>query len=187
MIYGERVRLRAVEREDVPRFVEWLNDPEVIAGLELNLPLANWEETRWFENLSNYAAEERPLAIEARSPDGGWEHIGATGLSKIEWMNRCACFGIFIGKKTLWNQGYGSEVTSLVLKHSFETLNLNRIYLYVYETNPRAIRAYERAGFVKEGVLREARYLNGVYINALVMSALRSGWTSSGSGDRPGA
>ena len=178
MIYGERVRLRAIEREDVPRFVEWLNDPEVIAGLGLSLPLANWEETRWFENLSNHAAEERPLAIEVYAPDGAWRHIGATGLSEINWMNRIASFGIFIGEKALWNQGYGTEATSLVLKHGFETLNLNRIFLYVYETNPRAIKAYERAGFVKEGLLREARYLNGVYINVLVMSALKSEWVS---------
>jgi diamine N-acetyltransferase len=176
MIYGERIRLRAVEREDIPRFVEWLNDPEVIAGLLINLPMASWDETRWFENLANRPAEERPLALDAGQPDGSWMHIGNVGLQQIEWTNRAAEFGIFIGDKSFWNNGYGTEATRLTLKHGFETLNLNRIYLHVYETNPGAIRAYEKAGFVHEGKLRQSVYRNGCYIDALLMSILRSEW-----------
>ena len=176
MIYAERIRLRAVERDDIPRFVEWLNDPDVTAGLAMHLPMSTWDETRWFENLSNRAVEERPLAIEARSSEGGWKHIGSVGLEAIEWLNRSASFGIFIGDKSVWDQGYGTEATRLMLKHGFETLNLNRIFLHVYETNPRAIRAYEKAGFVREGLQRQAIYRNGSYFNVLLMSILRSGW-----------
>jgi diamine N-acetyltransferase len=176
MIYGERIRLRAVEREDIPRFVEWLNDPEVTAGLLINLPLASWDETRWFENLASRPAEGRPLAVDVGQPDGNWIHIGNVGLEQIEWVNRTAEFGIFIGDKSFWNNGYGTEVTHLTLKHGFETLNLNRIYLYVFETNPGAIRAYEKAGFVHEGKLRQSIYRNGRYIDVLLMSILRSEW-----------
>jgi diamine N-acetyltransferase len=178
MIYGERIRLRAIERDDILRYTEWLNDPEVIAGMMINLPMSTAEETRWFENLANRVPQERGLAIEIKTSDGGWKHIGAVGLERIEWTNRLAEFGIFIGEKSLWSQGYGTEATRLMLNHGFGTLNLNRIYLYVYETNPRAIHAYEKAGFVKEGVLRQARYQNGVYINVLLMSVLRSEWDS---------
>lgn len=176
MIYGERIRLRAVEREDIPRFVEWLNDPDVTAGLLIHLPLAIWDETRWFENLANQPVEERPLALDVRLPDGTWAHIGNTGLHRIEWSSRSAEFGIFIGDKAYWNSGYGSEATHLTLKHGFETLNLNRIYLHVYETNPRAIRVYEKIGFQREGRLRQATYRNGRYIDSLLMSMLRSEW-----------
>jgi len=176
MIIAERVRLRAVEREDIPRFVEWLNDQEVIAGLLIKLPMSTWDETHWFENLASRPAEERPLAVDARLPDGSWKHIGNVGLQQIEWTNRVAEFGIFIGDKTFWNHGYGSEATRLTLKHGFETLNLNRIYLYVFETNPRAIRAYEKCGFVHEGKLRQSVYRNGRYIDILLMSILRSEW-----------
>lgn len=176
MIYGERIRLRAVEREDIPRFVTWLNDPEVTAGLAMYLPMSVWAETSWFEALAKRSVEQRPLAIEIRTPEGGWQHIGTVGLESIEWLNRCSAFGIFIGEKSCWDQGYGTEATRLMLKHGFDTLNLNRIFLHVYETNPRAIRAYEKAGFVKEGWLREAIYRNGSYFNVLLMSILRSEW-----------
>jgi diamine N-acetyltransferase len=178
MIYGERIRLRAIERDDIPRYVEWLNDPEVTAGMMFNFPMASWDEMRWFENLSNRAPEERALAVEMKTSDGGWAHIGSVGFERIDWINSMAEFGILIGEKSLWNQGYGTEATRLMLKHGFETLNLNRIFLHVYENNPRAIRAYEKVGFVREGLLREARYRTGSYINVLLMSVLRPEWDS---------
>jgi diamine N-acetyltransferase len=176
MISGERVRFRAIEREDIPRFVEWLNDPEVTSGLLINLPMATWDETHWFENLANRPAEDRPLALEARQPGGPWMHIGNIGLHQADWINRSAEFGIFIGDKSFWNKGYGSEATRLMLKHGFETLNLNRIDLHVFETNPRAIHVYEKIGFVLEGRLRQATYRNGRYGDDLLMSMLRSEW-----------
>ena len=176
MIYGKRVRLRAIEREDIPHFVDWLNDPDVIAGLLINLPMSSWDETRWFENLSNRAAEERPLALDALLPDNSWKHIGNVGLHQIEWTNRSAEFGIFIGDKTFWNNGYGCEATRLTLQHGFETLNLNRIYLHVFETNPRAIHVYDKIGFIREGKLRQTTFRNGRYIDTLIMSMLRSEW-----------
>jgi len=176
MIIGERIRLRAIERDDIPRFVDWLNDPEVIAGLLINLPMSNWDETRWFEKLAERPAEERPLALDARLPDASWKHIGNVGLHQIEWVNRSAEFGIFIGDKSFWNHGYGTEATLLTLKHGFETINLNRIYLHVFETNLRAVHVYTKIGFVPEGRLRQTLFRNGRYIDTHVMSVLRSEW-----------
>jgi RimJ/RimL family protein N-acetyltransferase len=82
--------------------------------------------------------------------------------------------GIFIGDKSVWDQGYGTDVMRLLLKHGFETLNLNRIYLKVYATNLRAIRCYEKVGYVPEGRLREASYKHGQYVDFILMSVLRS-------------
>ena len=173
MIYGERIRLRADERADLPFFVQWLNDPEVRANLLACLPFSQVEEEQWFENMLKNPAYEHPLAIEVRQGDS-WKLIGNCSLFDFNWRVRCAEFGIFIGDKTYWDQGYGTEVTRLLLKHGFETLNLNRIFLRVYSTNPRGVRCYEKAGFVHEGCLRQAEYRNGEYIDVLQMSVLRS-------------
>jgi len=178
MIYGERIRLRAVEREDIPRYVEWLNDPEVTRGLGMYLPLSMADETRWFENLANRGVPERPLAVDVKMADSAWKHIGGVGFERVDWINSLAEFGIVIGDKSFWDQGYGTEATRLMLKYGFETLNLNRISLVVFETNPGAIRVYKKVGFVQEGLLRQAIYRNGCYINVLLMSILRSEWNS---------
>lgn len=175
MIFGEKVRLRAVEREDLPRFATWLNDHEVTAGLTLHLPLCIDDEQDWYEGMRKGPAEERPLAIDARLDDG-WQHIGNCGLHGIVWRVREAEVGIFIGEKDYWNQGYGSEAMRLILKHGFETLNLNRIFLRVYANNPRAIRSYEKVGFVHEGIMRQSAFKDGKYIDVVFMSILRSEW-----------
>jgi RimJ/RimL family protein N-acetyltransferase len=65
---------------------------------------------------------------------------------------------------------------TLLLKHGFEILNLNRIMLQVYEDNPRAIRCYEKVGYKHEGRLRQARYWNGEYLDILIMSVLKEEW-----------
>ncbi len=64
----------------------------------------------------------------------------------------------------------------LLLQHGFDTLNLNRVYLRVYANNLRAIRCYEKTGFVLEGRMRQAQYQNGEYLDILLMSVLRSEW-----------
>ncbi|MDP1714796.1 MAG: GNAT family protein [Anaerolineales bacterium] len=177
MIYGERVRLRAVEREDVKKFYEWVNDPEVTRGLALYLPMSMTDEENWFNSMKQRDPKEKPLAIEVRKGKG-WKLIGNCGVFGIEHVNSSAELGIMIGDKSEWDKGYGSEVMTLLLRHCFETLNLNRAYVRVYTENIRAVRSYEKAGFVLEGRLREAVYKIGKYEDVLFMSVLRSEWVS---------
>ena len=175
MIYGERVRLRHTEKEDLPLFVEWLNDPDVRRGLMLHLPLSIAEEQQWFETMLTSPQDERPLVIEAQNDDG-WRMIGNSSFNNLDWRNRNAELGIFIGDKSSWDRGYGTEVMRLLVKHGFTTLNLHLIYLRVYENNHRAIRAYEKAGFVEEGRLRQMIYQDGQYLDVIFMSVLRTEW-----------
>jgi len=181
MIYGDRIRFRHAERSDIPIFVDWLNDPEVRQGIIMYLPVSQVEEEGWFENMCKRPVDERILCIEVRQPAAegkpeSWKHIGNCGFNDMDWRNRSSEFGIMIGDKTAWNQGYGTEAVKLLLKLAFETLNLNRIFLRVFQTNPRAIRAYEKAGFVHEGRQRQAEWQDGRYIDVLVMSILREEW-----------
>jgi RimJ/RimL family protein N-acetyltransferase len=159
----------------LPKFVEWLNDPEVSQGLSMHNPLSMAEEENWFEKMLKSPNEERPLCIEAKQDDG-WQLIGNSSFLSIDWRNRAGELGIFIGDKTYWDQGYGTEVVRLLLRHGFSTLNLFRIFLRVFEDNPRAIRSYEKAGFVHEGRQRQAEYHDGQFHDVLFMSVLRPEW-----------
>ena len=175
MICGERLRLRAIEREDLPRFVTWLNDPEVRRGLCLYLPLSQGEEEKWFENMMSLPPPEHAMMIEIRDGET-WSPVGDCGFIKIDWRNRSGELGIFIGEKQYWNQGYGAEAMRLLLRHGFDTLNLHRIFLRVFENNPRAIRSYEKTGFVQEGRMRQAEYQDGEYHDVVLMSVLHPEW-----------
>ena len=178
MILSKQVRLRAVEREDLPRFQRWLNDPEVTAGLMIYLPLSQMDEQNWFETMLKAPPEEHPLVIEVLQGET-WIPIGNCGIHDVDHRIRSGEIGIFIGEKSYWNQGIGTLVMRLFLKHCFDTLNLNRVFLRVYEDNLRAIRSYERAGFVHEGRMRQAMYKQGRYLDVLLMSVLRAEWDSA--------
>jgi diamine N-acetyltransferase len=178
MIYGERIRLRGVEKEDLPMFVRWLNDPDVIQGLLVHNPVSQAEEENWFERMIKRPPDEHVLGIEVREKDidagtETWRLIGTLAFDSIDWRNRSAEFGIMIGEKTYWNQGYGTEAVRLLAQHGFKTLNLNRIFLHVFENNPRAIRVYEKDGFISEGRERHAEFRDGRYIDELRMSMLK--------------
>lgn len=178
MIIGDRVRFRAIEKADLPKFVSWLNDPEVRQGLSMNRPLSLAEEEDWFASMMESPTQERPLAIEIQpDPDRDeWVFVGNCGLIQINWENRSAEAGIHIGEKIYWGQGFGTRAMRLLCQHVFEDLNLHRLWLRVFENNQRAIRAYEKAGFSPEGRFREAKYLQGQYVDVLIMSILRQEW-----------
>jgi diamine N-acetyltransferase len=178
MIYGDRIRFRAVEREDLPTFVSWLNDAEVQQGIMIYHPFSHAQEENWFESMIKRPVDEQVMGIEVRElPDKNgienWKLIGTIGFADINWRNRSAEFGILIGEKSYWGQGYGTEAVRLLAEHGFNTLNLNRIFLHVFEDNPRAIRAYEKAGFTHEGRLRQAEFHHGKYLDMLIMGLLR--------------
>jgi RimJ/RimL family protein N-acetyltransferase len=78
-----------------------------------------------------------------------------------------------IGEKSYWNRGCGTEAVRLLAQHGLNPLNLNRIFLHVFENNPRAIRSYEKAGFTHEVRERQAEFKDGKYIDVLVMSMLK--------------
>ena len=181
MIHGERIRLRRNERADICKFVEWLNDPEVRQYLSLNMPISMANEEQWFENMLKLPAAQQPFAIEIRkiSPEKEaeeWQMIGNCSFMDMDETAHSAEVGIFIGDKSCWNRGYGTEVMRLLLQFGFGTLNLNRIFLRVDQNNLRGIRAYEKAGFIHEGGLRQAIYRDGQYRDLLIMSVVRSEW-----------
>lgn len=175
MIYGERIRLRAMEREDLPRFTEWLNDPEVYAFLDMIYPFSLEEEQSWYENTLKLPPAEHPMVIEVKEGEG-WRAVGNCQMGRINWRNRSSEIGLFIGDKDYWNKGYGTQVMQLMLRHGFDTLNLNRIFLRVYEANQRGVRVYEKVGFVHEGRMRQAEFRDGKMMDVLIMSVLRSEW-----------
>jgi RimJ/RimL family protein N-acetyltransferase len=177
VIVGEKTRLRGIEREDIPTFVRWFNDPEVRRYLEMYLPMSKAEEEQWFEAHLE-SDSNRFFGIET----GEGVLIGNVGLHSIDWKNRSAVLGIVIAEKENWGKGYGSDAITTLLRFVFGEMNLHRIHLSVFDFNERAIACYEKCGFRHEGRAREALYRDGSYHDALHMAILRQDFFN---GDSP--
>ncbi len=175
MLLGDSVRLRGIEKEDLPLFVTWLNDPEVRHYLSIFNPLTQVQEEKWFENMVTLPIAEQPLMIETLA-DGEWKPLGDIGFINVDQRSCNGELGIFIGEKDFWDKGIGAKAIGLMLDYGFKTLNFHRIYLRVFEPNKRGIHCYEKVGFRHEGSMREAYFLDGEYVDVLFMSILREEW-----------
>ena len=132
------VTIRKFERNDIPKKVEWINNPENNQFLHYDIPLEVGKTEIWFEN--NKDRNDRyDAVIEA---DG--VPCGTIGLLSIDKKNKKAEFYIAMGEATLKGKGIATEASKLILSYGFETLNLNRIYLYTEVENIPAQRSEER-------------------------------------------
>lgn len=99
--------------------------------------------------------------------------IGYAGLYDFNWIARKAEFRILIGEKAFWGKGYGTQVTEMVTFYGFDRLNLNRIFLGYTAANKGAGKAYEKAGYKHEGVLKDDIYRNSTSYDTVRMAILR--------------
>lgn len=176
MLVGKRVCLRAIEREDLERFVRFFADPEVRAHLDMVLGPGSAQEITWFEEQVRQPLLEQPFAVDLVQGTEKPRLIGGAALRGFDWRNRSAELGLVIGDKSVWGQGLGTEVTRLLLRHAFFTLNLHRVWLRVFGDHARARRVYEKVGFTLEGRQRDGDFRDGRYRDVLVYSLLAREW-----------
>lgn len=178
MLQGPRVTLRAIEREDLPRFHAFNNDlaVELAGGGDPPWPQSLARLTADFErNVASGGREGMTFAIEA---DG--QVIGGCGLRDFGPTEQTCELGIAIGNKEYWGRGYGREAIALLLDYAFRLVNARRVFLRVNGGNERAIRAYRACGFVEEGRLRRHVWSNGAYDDLVYMGILRGEWPDKG-------
>jgi RimJ/RimL family protein N-acetyltransferase len=176
MFSGELVTLGPIQREYLPHYVEWLNDWQVRRFLAPTLPhpYTMQDEEDWF-NRQRSDQDSRIFAILTRAEG---KLLGNCGLHRIDWANRHAVLGIFIGDQSYWSQGYGADASRTLLRYAFEEANLHRIELEVFAFNLRAIRMYEKIGFRVEGTRKQALFREGAWHDEHIMAILRDEWTA---------
>lgn len=163
---AQRVRLTPLQQPHLARTRDWANDPELMRLMDRAAPVAPAEHDAWFASLS--ARDDcRYFAIEA-APAG--PHIGNVWLWAIDRRHRKAELRIVIGDPAARGRGLGAEAIELACRHGFDHLGLHRIYAYVLGINPGARRAFERAGFVLEGTLREDRWAGDRFTDAYLLA-----------------
>ncbi len=174
MLYGPRVTLRAIEREDIPTIHRFNNDIEVelAGGGDPPYPQSLARAYAFFDKEAAEGRKEGSnFAIEADA-----QLIGYCGLYGTDEVARSASMGISIGNKAYWGKGNGREAVALLVDYGFRMLNLHRVYLDVHASNERAIRAYRGVGFVEEGRLRQHIWTDGHYDDLVYMGLLRDEW-----------
>ncbi len=149
-IAGTKVNLRPLRDDDLARRTEWLNDLEVVklfTGSALERVYTSVDAERWRLSL------EADLAAAVWAIETGQSlHIGDVDLHDINRSERSAKLTILIGDKAFWNKGYGADAVKALLGYAFTEMDLAKVILKVYDFNERAIRCYEKCGFIRTGL-----------------------------------
>ncbi len=167
--------IKGLESDDMKERHLWLNDPEVTRYFTNlgSIPLSKTDLEKWYEHISQKKSQELHFSICTKES----QHIGGAQIKSIDWKNRNAEMGIFIGDKNEWGKGYGTDAAKSLIRFGFYELNLHRLWLRVDSENLAALKCYQKAGFLQEGIFREEVFRNGCFHDTIVMSIL-STWTS---------
>ncbi|MCC6465223.1 MAG: GNAT family N-acetyltransferase [Planctomycetes bacterium] len=175
---SERLWFRAPMGADAAVLTGFLHDPRVRRNLAIGrYPFSEEGEARWL------AEQDHPPAMDGQTDvrfafgaQGQEQVLGVTGLHRISMLHRNAEWGILIGRPEEWGKGYGREVARAMLAYAFRTLNLHRVWLRVNADHPGGIKAYEAAGFRREGVFRQHIFVDGTWVDQVAMAALATEW-----------
>lgn len=177
LFQGELVRLEAPETEISSKlFSKWAQDTEYLRLLDSE-PARLWSIAKMKEWLEKHIEKDDPreflLMIRALQEN---TLIGAVDLEGIRWHHGDAWVGIGIGERQYWDKGYGSDALRVMMRYTFTELNLHRLTLSVFEYNPRAVRCYQKIGFVEEGRFRKFLKRGGQRWDLIIMGILREEW-----------
>ena len=174
-LVGPRVRLRPIEREDLPHYRELSGSVGLnllAGGLGVSEILGTLQR-RFDAGEFGFTDRYICLAIEAE----GGVLIGDLALKNEENMpSRAASFGIFIGDPDYVGSGYGAEASTLFLSYAFGVMGYDKVNLDFWEYNTRARALYEKLGFVHEGRRRENHWSRGRFWDDVLMGFTAEEW-----------
>lgn len=177
VLTGERLTLRSLRRDDLPRLCAFNNDleTELAGGGDPPMPQSlDRLEADYNREVASGGRDGSTFAIEAEG-----KLIGQCALFNFDHTGHTCELGIAIGDAAYRGRGYGRETIILLLDYAFRLRNFRRVWLRVHGKNERAIRAYRACGFQEEGRQRAHVWSSGAYDDLVLMGILREEWDAA--------
>ena len=149
------VSIRPITYDDTEDIIRWRNS-DYVRSRFIDQRLFTKESHEYW--LKNFVETGKVAQFIILLDDKG---VGSVYLRDIDYDKKSAEYGIFIGEESARGKGVGTKSANLILEYAFGELKLEKIFLRVYKDNPGAIKSYEKAGFVDNG-LRESVCVNGI-------------------------
>ena len=164
-----KVALRAFTEGDSATYLDWINTPSIMKGLDRVLPVTSLEHKKWYSNLIEDVSR---LPFSVYLPDAQAQ-LGMVLLNNIDNRHRKAEVRIVIGNKIYQGKGYGKQTLLEISNFAFNKLGLSKLYAYILEGNEPSIKAFRGAEFIEEARLRKDRFIEGKFIDVLIVARWR--------------
>ncbi len=155
----ERLTLETLTQESAsPDYASWMQDEEILRYLEARHAKHTQESCAAFISSMLASADNLLLGIFLND---GHKHIGNIKIGPIDWRYQRSNLGIIIGDKNSWGKGYATEAIMVTCAIASEDLKLRKLQAGAYVSNQGSIKAFEKAGFEKEGQFKNYWLLDG--------------------------
>ncbi len=180
LFLGTKVRLVVEDPQvEAKAWSQWLRNSEYMLLLDTDPPVL-WSEKTLKDRIEKDLEESHEdvfyAMIRTLEED---RYIGFLAFFETFWNHGDAWVAIGLGEAEFWGKGYGSEAMHLALRYAFNELNFHRVTLGVFEYNQRAIRSYQKVGFVEEGRIRGEFLRQGKRWDMIFMGILREEWNNN--------
>lgn len=166
----ENLELKTLTHENAsPHYFDWLQDPQVTRFLEVRHLNFSSEE---IQNFINYMFEDKNNILFGIFVKNTQKHIGNIKLGPINWVYSRADIGLLIGDKEYWGKGFATEAIEAVVKVAQENLNIHRLQAGAYASNIGSIKAFKKANFDQEGLLKDYWSIDGEYEDEILLARI---------------
>ena len=172
MLRGDRIQLRAIEREDLPKLRDWRNLPEFRRHFREFRELNMLNQEQWFTRISA-SANDFMFMIERTSDHVA---IGVCGLVYVHWIIRSADISLYIGEDEIYIDGpggYAEDAAKTLVRYGFDNLNLHKVWTELYSFDDPKVALFTRLGFARDAVLRDNAYEDGRYHDSYIYSLIK--------------
>ena len=172
MLLGKFTCLRAVESTDLELLRDWRNIPEFRINFREHRELSLENQKKWFDRLTISPNDYMFVILDRET----MEPIGACGLLYTNWIIRSADFSFYIGRDKLYiDEKYAKDAAQVLLKYGFKDLNLNKIWMELYEYDVKKLEFFQnKFSFQVDGKLRSNAFAQGKYYDSFIISLLSS-------------
>jgi len=168
---GEKVYLRALEMSDLDSIMEHWNTYESRIGLGRYIPNSRTDRQEWIRKNVEDMKQQYSFTFAIINKENE-EFLGVCALKRVDKINKNAFMSVAIYNPKNHGKGFGTDTVKCLLNIGFDTLNLHRIELHVYDFLKSAIHVYEKLGFKHTGTRRKASYIAGMYVDDLIMDII---------------
>ncbi|UOQ49939.1 GNAT family N-acetyltransferase [Gracilibacillus caseinilyticus] len=171
------IELHFFDRSDFQQLINWIETPAFLlqwGGPQFRFPLNEQQLESYIKGANKEKSHTYVYSV--KDKESG-KVIGHISLGNVDRENKSARIGkVLIGDRGIRGKGIGQQIITEILTIAFTELHLHRVSLGVFSFNSSAIACYEKAGFIKEGLHRDARKIGNEYWSLWEMSILENEW-----------
>jgi len=168
MVGEGKITLRAIERKDLDLIQTWRNDESLRQYFREYRDFSLDQINAWYNEMIQNKNFEMFVICENDKP------VGVSGLTYIDWINRHADVHFYIGKNRAWiDNEISPSAIDLILTYGFDKLNLNKLWVELYEIDKKKLAFFKEKNFKQDAVLREHYFYDGKYYSSIILSLLK--------------